>query len=422
MEAVTATSPPISNELVPGVAPVESVEVLVLESFPVKVNVIVSGNLPDGCTRLEEPTVELDGNIFAISLPTTRPGGAVCTEALEPYDKVIPLDVEGLPANDYTVNVNGISSSFTLQADNTPVETPTSGTEVLVPADGTGAISGQVWHDVCAVSGGEGGVPAEPSAGCVANATGGFQANSIAEANEPGIAGIQVSLGSGACPSTGLAAATTDANGFYSFIGLEPGSYCVSIDPLVEPNLSLLVPGNWTFPSGGGTGESQVNVVAGQVSAAIDYGWDYQFLPEPGSVLGGEASCQDAADFVYDVTIPDDTIIAAGSAFTKTWQLINTGNCTWTTDYGLVFVDGEQMGGPNDTPLPFEVPPGATIDLTVVLTAPTVNGTYRGNWQLRNAQGIRFGIPEPDVVFWLQIVVQDGAEAPPATATATPTP
>lgn len=400
-----------------GLAPVDTVEVLIMESFPVQVNVIVSGNLPDGCTRLEEPTVDFDGTVFDITLPTSRPADLACTEALEPYDKVIPLNVTELPAGEYTVTVNEVSSSFTLQADNTAADTPEAPTDTIVPGENTGAISGRVWHDVCAVVGGEGGEAAVPSEGCVSNATGGFQADGVYQASEPGITGIQVSLGNGACPSAGFATATTDNSGFYSFTALEPGTYCVSVDPLVEPNLSLLVPGSWTYPPGDGTGETQVNVGAGQVSAAVDFGWDYQFLPEPGSVLPGTPTCTDSADFVFDVTIPDDTVIAAGSTFTKTWQLINTGTCTWTTDYALVFAGGEQLGGPDEVPLVLEVPPGATIDLTVVLTAPTVNGTYRSEWQLRNAQGIRFGIPEPDVVFWAQIVVQDGTAAPAPTAT-----
>lgn len=425
-EAAT-TTPEEVGEPETGVAPVDSVDVLLLESFPVQVNVIVSGNLPDGCTRLEEPVIDFDGTTFDITLPTSRPTGVACTEALEPYDKVIPLNVTELPAGDYTVVVNDVSDTFTLQTDNTLGETPTPGSEVIVPSDGSGAISGQVWHDVCAIAG-EGGETPVPSAGCVNTSSGGFQADGVLAAGEPGIPGVQVSLGSGACPAVGLATATTDANGFYSFTALAPGAYCVSIDPLVEPNLSLLVPGNWTYPPSDGLGESDVNVAAGQVAAAVNFGWDHQFLPEPGAVTpgAGTATCTDAADFVFDVTIPDDTVISAGSTFTKTWQLINTGDCTWTTDYALVFAGGEQMDGPDETPLPLNVPPGATIDLTVVLTAPTVNGTHRSEWLLRNAQGATFGIPEPDVVFWAQIVVENGTAAPPPTAppdsTATPAP
>ncbi len=53
-----------------------------------------------------------------------------------------------------------------------------------------------------------------------------------------------------------------------------------------------------------------------------------------------------SAGFVKDVSVPDGTEIAAGAKFTKTWRLVNSGTCTWTTAYDLVFVDGSAMGAP----------------------------------------------------------------------------
>jgi inhibitor of cysteine peptidase len=44
----------------------------------------------------------------------------VCTQALVPFEETIPLDVEGLLAGEYTVNVNGVMATFTLDVDNTP--------------------------------------------------------------------------------------------------------------------------------------------------------------------------------------------------------------------------------------------------------------------------------------------------------------
>jgi len=42
-------------------------------------------------------------------------------------------------------------------------------------------------------------------------------------------------------------------------------------------------------------------------------------------------------------------------------------------------------------PLPAEVAPGQTIDLSMKFTAPAVEGTYQGNWQIRNDKGEIFG-------------------------------
>ena len=101
-----------------GVATVESVDVLILESFPVQVHVAVTGYLPDGCTTLDQVSTEQNGNEFVVTITTQRPADAICTEAIVPYEEVVPLDVAGLPAGQYTVTVNGVSAGFELQMDN----------------------------------------------------------------------------------------------------------------------------------------------------------------------------------------------------------------------------------------------------------------------------------------------------------------
>ncbi len=50
------TSAPAPGDVVQGVAVVESLDVLILESFPVQVQAMVRGNLPDGCTTLDQVT------------------------------------------------------------------------------------------------------------------------------------------------------------------------------------------------------------------------------------------------------------------------------------------------------------------------------------------------------------------------------
>jgi inhibitor of cysteine peptidase len=42
----------------------------------------------------------------------------MCTQALVPFEERVDLDVQGLPAGTYTVDVNGISDTFTFDADN----------------------------------------------------------------------------------------------------------------------------------------------------------------------------------------------------------------------------------------------------------------------------------------------------------------
>jgi hypothetical protein len=114
-----------------------------------------------------------------------------------------------------------------------------------------------------------------------------------------------------------------------------------------------------------------------------------------------------AARFVEDVSVPDNTDFPPGTAFTKTWRLENVGDCTWTTDYSLVFVRGDQMDGPDELSLPESVAPGERIDLSVDLTAPASSGEYRGNWMLEDNQGIQFGVgSQADNTFWVLIEVK----------------
>jgi hypothetical protein len=112
----------------------------------------------------------------------------------------------------------------------------------------------------------------------------------------------------------------------------------------------------------------------------------------------------DRADFVADVTIPDNSYIAPGTGFTKTWALKNSGTCTWTTGYSLVYASGEQMGGQAATSLPGNVLPGQSINLSVNMTAPTAAGPHQGYWRLQNAGGGAFGWGiNGDQAFWVLI-------------------
>jgi hypothetical protein len=119
-------------------------------------------------------------------------------------------------------------------------------------------------------------------------------------------------------------------------------------------------------------------------------------LPAPPS----PTSTCDVAEFIADVTVPDDTIVAPSADFTKTWRLKNVGACSWTPSYAVIFFSGEAMSGPATQALAGNVNPGQTVDLSLNLKAPDTNGTYTGNWKLRNAAGVAFSN------FYVRIKVQ----------------
>lgn len=104
-------------------AVVETLQVLILESFPVQVVATVTGYLPDGCVALDDISVDQSGSNFILTVNTHRPSDeTACTEALIPFEKNVPLDVYGLAAGTYTVNAQDQTAAFTLDVDNLPQE------------------------------------------------------------------------------------------------------------------------------------------------------------------------------------------------------------------------------------------------------------------------------------------------------------
>jgi hypothetical protein len=292
--------------------------------------------------------------------------------------------------------------------------------EATVTSDSPGVINGRIWHDVCVNEG-------DPPDGCLSTANGGFQANGLLDSDEPGIADVIVRLAEGECPlinsgtttvlgmsETVIAATSTDSEGDFLFPGLESGAYCLMVNTLDEPNRELLLPGNWSNESKG----LQTITVAGGETITANFGWDHEFLPISAAAL----NCQDSAEFVEDVTIPDDTVIEGGATFTKTWRLRNVGTCDWTPAYALTFVDGFELDGPNIIPITDTVVPTNTVDFSVALTAPKITGTFRSDWQIYNANKREFFGVFGDEPIWVQIVVESVPEElaePSNTVTAT---
>jgi len=99
-------------------ANVKDIEIMLLESFPVQINVIAKGEHPDSCTKVNEITTRREGNTFFVTLTASRPADVMCAQVITPFEEVIALDVVGLKAGVYTVDVNGVRDTFELQMDN----------------------------------------------------------------------------------------------------------------------------------------------------------------------------------------------------------------------------------------------------------------------------------------------------------------
>jgi hypothetical protein len=140
-------------------------------------------------------------------------------------------------------------------------------------------------------------------------------------------------------------------------------------------------------------------------------------LPTMKPPAGAVTTACDSAVYVSDVTIPDGTTIPAGEYFTKTWKVTNTGSCTWTATYQLVFISGDSLGG-KATPIGKVVNPGESADISVVLTSSSATGNITGTWKLSNDKGLPFGDS-------LTVVINSGTVTASATSftatTAVPT-
>lgn len=106
---------------------------------------------------------------------------------------------------------------------------------------------------------------------------------------------------------------------------------------------------------------------------------------------------------VQDVTYPDNTSVTVDKQFTKTWRFTNAGTTTWTPDFKIVFVSGNQMSAAT-TNIGQTVAPGQTADISLVLTAPKTPDTYTGYFMLQSPSGSRFGFgSDGSSPFWVKI-------------------
>lgn len=89
-------------------ARVEGFELLIMESYPVQVMLVVSGALPTPCHEFRYEVSEPDGeNQIFVEIYSMVDPGEVCVEMEQPFAENISLPVAGLPDGIYTVFVNG---------------------------------------------------------------------------------------------------------------------------------------------------------------------------------------------------------------------------------------------------------------------------------------------------------------------------
>ncbi len=134
-------------------------------------------------------------------------------------------------------------------------------------------------------------------------------------------------------------------------------------------------------------------------------------------------NCTDHATFIADVTVPDNTKFNAGTKYTKTWRVSNSGTCAWNSGYSIAFASGYKMDAADSSPLAYTAP-GETLDISVDLTAPDKRGTANSFFELHNPAGNRFPI-DTGVYLYVTIFVNPSTSVaggvPTSTASASST-
>lgn len=89
---------------------VQTVDVLIAESFPPQISAHVTAIIPDSCTKARDPEISRDGTTITVTLIGERPDGVACAQIISTYDKSISLGT--LDPGHYTLHVNDVTKMF----------------------------------------------------------------------------------------------------------------------------------------------------------------------------------------------------------------------------------------------------------------------------------------------------------------------
>lgn len=187
--------------------------------------------------------------------------------------------------------------------------------------------------------------------------------------------------------------------------GLTATAYATSVLTLTQPVLRTVTPGPNTLIS--------LTTPAARVTVTAPAAVDLTALPCNRASAGKPS---------IDVTVPDGTLLKPGEAFSKTWRVVNSGSCTWTSDYALVWFSGDSFSSVRRQNFSADVPGGQSVDVTVDMVAPDQAGIHQSNWKFSAPNGSLFGLgPAGDAPVWVRIEVEN-LSTPAADLGSTPTP
>lgn len=312
-------------------------------------NSIIAGNLPQNCSYpatspTSGPNLDDDSSCDNFTIhadpqmdPLSSNGGPTQTHSIAPSSPAKNAAAGTCPATDQ----RGESRPHGSACDLGSYELTGNQSGSTDPAE----LSGMVYNDI--------------------------NGDGIYTPGEPAFAGVEVVLGVGTCgTATPAQTAIAASDGSYQFSIPAPnaGTYCLSIDPLVEPNTSILIPGGFTEPVGD---EYEITLTEGQDMADLFFGWMFQLGPNIGP-----------ADLEITNVILSATTIPANDYVGVEVEITNMGSAA-ATGYDVVLIPHYGWGPPN--PGGYEVipelAPGATH--TVVFSPGVIYGSNLGTFTLR---------------------------------------
>ena len=98
-------------------AAVTSVEVTATGDTAPTYTAVATGYFPDSCTEIGRTTQKVARTTMKITIYTQQMSKANCVPESVPFEERVPLDVRGLSAGSYAVDINGATTSFTLTED-----------------------------------------------------------------------------------------------------------------------------------------------------------------------------------------------------------------------------------------------------------------------------------------------------------------
>jgi len=86
---------------------IDSVEVIVMESFPMQIALNVTGYIPDGCSAPTQILQSRDGNMVMVRVFRTLPPETMCAAMAATYNDTLKIE-GGFEPGHYTFDVNGL--------------------------------------------------------------------------------------------------------------------------------------------------------------------------------------------------------------------------------------------------------------------------------------------------------------------------